>query len=65
MDYEIEMVDDLMTLIDGDGHGCDAFVVVPTRPWDAVETLLAWGREYDLSAVDALHELRQYLDGCC
>ena len=65
MDYEIEMVDDLMTLIDGDGHGCDAFVVDAARPWDAVETLLAWGREYDLSAVDSLHELRQHLDGCC
>ncbi len=65
MDYEIELVDDLMTLIDADGNGCDALVVDPARPWDAVETLVHWGREYDLNAIDALHELRQHLDGCC
>jgi hypothetical protein len=64
MEYEMEMVDDLMTLIDGDGHGCDAFVVDPARPWDAVETLVAWGREYDLNEIDALGELRRYLKAC-
>ncbi len=62
--YEIEMVDDLMTLIDEDGHGCDAFIVDPARPWDAVETLVAWGREYDLNEIDALGELRRYLKAC-
>ena len=64
MDYEIEMVDDLMTLIDGDGHGCDAFVVDPAHPWDAVETLVRWGREYELDPVDALSELRRHLKAC-
>jgi hypothetical protein len=63
--YEIEFADDLMTLVDEDGHGCDAFVVDPTRPWDAVETLVRWGREYDLNEIDALGELRRYLKACC
>ncbi len=64
MDYEIEFADDLMTLVDEDGHGRDAVVVDPARPWDAVETLVRWGREYDLNAIDALGELRRHLKAC-
>jgi len=64
MDYHIEFTDDLMTVLDEDGNGRDAHVVDPSRPWDAVEALVRWGREYDLDAVDALRELRQHLKAC-
>jgi hypothetical protein len=64
MDYEIEFADDLMTLVDEDGHGRDAVVVDPAKPWDAVETLVRWGREYDLNEIDALGELRRHLKAC-
>lgn len=62
--HEIEMVDDLMTVIDEKGHGRDGVVVDPARPWDAVETLVHWGREYDLNEINALGELRRYLKAC-
>jgi hypothetical protein len=64
MDYEIEFADDLMTLVDEDGNGRDAVVVKRAKPWDAVETLVRWGRVYDLNEIDTLGELRRYLKAC-
>ncbi len=64
MDYHIEFTDDLMTVLDEAANGRDAHVVDPDRAWDAVETLVRWGREYELDAVDALGELRRHLKAC-
>jgi hypothetical protein len=64
MTYRIEFVDDLMTVADANGDGFDAFEVDPERPWDAVEALAEWGREYSLDACDALRELRAHLKDC-
>jgi hypothetical protein len=62
--YHIQFVDDLMTIVGDDGDGFDACEVDPQRPWDAVETLAKWGREYDLDAVGALGELRRHVKNC-
>lgn len=64
MNYRIEFVNELMTVADADGNGYDAFEVDPDEPWDAVEALVEWGREYSLDAVQALRELRAYLKDC-
>ena len=64
MDYHIEFVDDLMTIIDEDGNGRDAFVVDPDSPWDAVEVAGSLGTRIRLDAVDALGELRRHLKDC-
>jgi len=64
MNYRIEFVNELMTVADADGYGHDAFEVDPEQPWDAVETLAEWGREYSLDACQALRELRTYLRDC-
>lgn len=58
------LIDDLMMLVDGDGHGCDAYGIDATRAGNAVDALLAWAREYDLNEIDALGELRRYLKAC-
>ncbi len=64
MPYRIEFVDDLMTIADENGNGFDAIEVDPQRPWDAVETLTEWGREYDVDPCQALRELRRHLRAC-
>lgn len=64
MDYEIEFIDDLMTVVDEQGYGQDAYEVDGERPWDAVEKLAAWGRQYDLDACQSLKELRTHLKEC-
>jgi hypothetical protein len=64
MPYRIEFVDDLMTITDDNGDGFDAFEVDPQQPWDAVETLAEWGREYDVDPGQALRELRRHLRAC-
>jgi hypothetical protein len=64
MNYRIEFVDDLMTIVGDSGDGFDAFEVDPQRPWDAVEALAEWGREYDLDAIEALGALRSHLEAC-
>lgn len=64
MTYCIQFVDDLMTVSDANGDGFDAFEVDPERPWDAVETLAEWGREYALDPCQALRELRLHLRNC-
>lgn len=64
MQYRLEFTDDLMTVLDDDGNGHDAFAVEPDRPWDAVEALAEWGRQYDLDPVEALGALRRHLKHC-
>ncbi|MCI0333560.1 MAG: hypothetical protein L0228_10095 [Planctomycetes bacterium] len=64
MNYRIEFVEELMTVADADGNGYDAFEVDPEQPWDAVEALAKWGREYSLDTCHALRELRAYLKDC-
>jgi len=64
MNYRIEFVDGLMTVMDADGNGYDAFEVDPNKPWDAVVALASFGREYSLDACRALRELRAYLQDC-
>jgi hypothetical protein len=64
MKHYIEFVNELMTVADADGNGYDAFEVDADEPWDAVETLAEWGREYSLDACQALKELRAYLRDC-
>lgn len=64
MNYRIEMVDDLMTLIDDEHHGQDAHIVDPTQPWEAVAALVRWGGEYQLDASRSLRVLRTYLKAC-
>ncbi len=64
MNYRIEFVDDLMTVADANGDGFDAFEVDPERPWDAVEALAEWGREYSLDPCQSLRELRSHLRDC-
>jgi hypothetical protein len=50
-----------MTIVGDNGDGFDACEVDPQRPWDAVETLAEWGREYALDACQVLKELRAHL----
>jgi hypothetical protein len=64
MNYRIEFDDDLMMVLDDENNGHDAFEVDADRPWDAVETLAEWGREYSLDACNALRELRIHLREC-
>jgi hypothetical protein len=64
MKYHIEFVEELMTIADEDGNGHDAFEVDPDEPWDAVEALAEFGRQYSLDACQALRELRAYLRDC-
>jgi hypothetical protein len=64
MKYRIEFVEELMTIADEDGNGYDAFEVDPEQPWDAIEALAKFGREYALDACQALRELRAYLRDC-
>ena len=64
MKYRIEMVEELMTIADEDGNGHDAFEVDTDEPWDAIEALAEFGRQYSLDAIDALGELRRYLKDC-
>ncbi len=64
MNYRIEFVDDLMTIADVNGDGFDAFEVDPERPWDAVEALAEWGRQYALDPCQSLRELRLHLHAC-
>lgn len=64
MNYRIEFADDLMMVLDDENNGHDAFEVEADRPWDAVEALAEWGREYSLDACQALKELRAYLGAC-
>lgn len=64
MNYRIEMVEELMTVADDDGNGHDAFEVDPDEPWNAVEALAKFGRQYSLDACAALRELRRYLKDC-
>jgi hypothetical protein len=64
MNYRIEMVEELMTVADDDGNGHNAFEVDPDKPWDAIEALAKFGREYSLDACRALGELRRYLKDC-
>jgi hypothetical protein len=64
MKYRIEFADGLMMVLDDENHGQDAFEVDSELPWDAVETLAEWGRQYSLNAVDVLRALRAYLREC-
>ncbi len=64
MNYRIEMVEELMTVADDDGNGHDAHEVDPDCPWDAVEVLAKWGREYSLDAIESIGILRRYLKDC-
>ena len=64
MNYRIEFVNELMTIADENGDGHDAFEVDPHEPWDAVEALAEFGREYSLDVCQALRELRAYLRDC-
>lgn len=64
MNYRIEFLEELMTVADADGNGYDAFEVDPSEPWDAVEALVEFGREYSLDVCQALKELRAYLKDC-
>jgi hypothetical protein len=64
MNYRTGFDDDLMMVLDDENNGHDAFEVDPNEPWDAVETLAEWGREYSLDACQALKELRAYLRDC-
>ena len=64
MNYRIEMVEELMTVADDDGNGHDAFEVDSDKPWDAVEALAKFGRQYSLDAIESLRILRRYLKDC-
>jgi hypothetical protein len=64
MTYRIEMVEELMTVADDDGNGHDAFEVDPENPWDAIEALAKFGREYSLDAIESMGILRRYLKDC-
>ena len=65
MKYRIEFVDELMIVVDDqDGLSHDAFEVDANEPWDAVEALAEFGREYSLDACQALKKLRAYLRDC-
>ena len=64
MKYRIEFVEELMTIADEDGNGHDAFEVDPDEPWDAIEALAKFGREYSLDVCQSLKELRAYLRDC-
>ena len=64
MKYRIEFVEELMTVADEDGNGQDAFEVDADEPWDAVEALAEFGREYSLDPCQALKKLRAYLRDC-
>lgn len=64
MNYRIEFVEELMTVVDDDGNGYDAFEVDSDEPWDAVEALAKFGRTYTLDACQALRALRTYLKAC-
>jgi hypothetical protein len=64
MKHYIEFVNELMTVADADGNGYDAYEVDPDEPWDTVEALARFGRQYDLDPVLALGELRRHLKHC-
>jgi len=64
MTYRIEFVDDLMTVVDADGNGHDAFVVDPKQPLDGLETITDWTRRYDFNIFHALLKLRAHLHSC-
>ena len=64
MKYRIEMVEELMTIADEDGNGHDAFEVDADEPWDAVEALAEFGRQYSLDPIESLGILRRYLKDC-
>jgi hypothetical protein len=64
MKYHIEMVEELMTIADEEGNGCDAFEVDPDQPWEAVEALAEFGRQYSLDVCASLKELQGYLKEC-
>ena len=64
MNHRIEFVNELMTVADDDGYGYDAYEVDPDQPWEAVEALVRFGRQYDLDPVSALGELRRHLKDC-
>ena len=58
--HTIRVCDDLMTLLDADGNGCDAYVL---RSYDMAKQKLArWRQLYDIDDQQALHLLGEFFE---
>jgi hypothetical protein len=58
--YSIEIVDDLMTLLDGDNNGCDAYVL---RTYEAAKQQLErWREDYGVDDREAIRLLGRFFE---
>ena len=56
----IEIIDDLMTVLDEDGHGLDCHELISLNA--AEEQLRRWQEEYDFDYADALSAVSDFFD---
>ena len=58
--FHIELVDNMMTLLDGDNNGCDAYVL---RSYDAAKKQLdEWRKTHTFDEQEALRLLGQFFE---
>lgn len=60
--HQIEIIDDLLAVLDGDGHGVDAHEL-RNYP-DALRQAEAWAAEYAIDAADVDAQLQAYFFAC-
>ena len=60
--HAIEIVDDLLIVLDEDGHGLDAHELRDYR--DAQRQVQAWAAEFSIDAADADAQLKAYFLAC-
>ena len=58
--HTIEIIDDLMTVLDEDGHGLDSHLLISLDA--AEEQLRCWQEEYDFDYADALSAVSDFFD---
>ena len=58
--HTIEIVDDLMTVLDADGHGMDCHQLISLDA--AEEQLRRWHEEYQFDNADALSAVSEFFD---
>lgn len=60
--HAIDIVDDLMVILDEDGHGIDAHELRSYR--GARRQVQAWAAEFAIDVADAYKQLREYFVAC-